>query len=76
MVMSFVERVNQGESLASWLNWLSVSPLLCAGLCAWGTYHLAEKEYSGPSRGFHNVTTKLCCVQHALHSLDDNLSTV
>ena len=24
--MSFVERVNQGESLASWLNWLTEPP--------------------------------------------------
>ena len=26
VVMSFVERVNQGESLASWLNWLTEPP--------------------------------------------------
>ena len=27
--MSFVERVNQGESLASWLYWLSEPPAVC-----------------------------------------------
>ena len=27
--MSFVERVNQGESLASWLNWLTEPPAVC-----------------------------------------------
>ena len=27
--MSFVERVNQGESLASWVNWLTVPPAVC-----------------------------------------------
>ena len=27
--MSFVERVNQGESLASWLNWLTKPPAVC-----------------------------------------------
>ena len=27
--MSFVERVNQGESLASWLNWLTDPPAVC-----------------------------------------------
>ena len=27
--MSFVERVNQGESLASWLNWLNEPPAVC-----------------------------------------------
>ena len=27
--MSFVERVNQGETLASWLNWLTEPPAVC-----------------------------------------------
>ena len=27
--MSFVERVNQGESLTSWLNWLTEPPAVC-----------------------------------------------
>ena len=27
--MSFVERVNQGESLASWFNWLTEPPAVC-----------------------------------------------
>ena len=27
--MSFVEMVNQGESLASWLNWLTEPPAVC-----------------------------------------------
>ena len=39
--------VNQVESLVNWLNWLTV-PLLCAGLWSWGTYQLAQKEFTGP----------------------------
>ena len=29
VVMYFVERVNQGESLASWLDWLTEPPAVC-----------------------------------------------
>ena len=29
VVMSFLETVNQGESLASWLNWLTGPPAVC-----------------------------------------------
>ena len=32
VVMSFVEKVNQGESLASWLNWLTEPPAVCWSL--------------------------------------------
>ena len=63
MVKSFAERVNQGESLASWLNWLT-DPLLCAGLWSLGTYHPAEKGYTGPFQRPSERTTKLCCAQH------------
>ena len=55
----FCGRVNQGESLASWVNWL-----LCVGLWSWVTYHFAEKGILDPSRGLQNVTTRLCCAQH------------
>ena len=47
VLMSFVERVNQGESLDHWLNWLT-DPLLCASLWSCGTYHLGQKESAGP----------------------------
>ena len=47
VVMSLVERVSQGESLASWLDWLT-EPLLCAGLWSWETYQPAEKGYNEP----------------------------
>ena len=29
VVMSFVERVNQGESLVNWLKWLTEPPAVC-----------------------------------------------
>ena len=53
-MMSFVERVNQGESLASWLNWLTEPPAVCwsviMGDLSWkGVYWTLPKAFrTGP----------------------------
>ena len=56
VVMYFVERVNQGECLASWLNWLT-EPLLCVLVCDHGDFSpdwkgvywtLLEAFWTGP----------------------------
>ena len=44
--MSFVERVNQGESLASWLNLLTEPPAVCWSVIIGDI--IAEKGYTGP----------------------------
>ena len=43
--MFFVEMVKQGESLASWLNWLTETPAVC-----WSVImgDLAGMGYTGP----------------------------
>ena len=45
--MSFVERVNQGESLASGLNWLTEPPAVCWSVIM-GAYKPSGKGKSAP----------------------------
>ena len=45
--MSFVERVNQGESLASWLNWLTEPPAVRWSVIM-GDLSASCKRYTGP----------------------------
>ena len=62
--MSFVERVNQGESLASWLNWLTVPPAVCwsvimgdlSASCKGENWALPKAFRTGPgSCAVHNM---------------------
>ena len=48
--MSFVERVNQGESLASWLNWLTEPPAVCWSVIV-GDLSASCKGDTGPFQG-------------------------
>ena len=45
--MSFVERVNQGESLANWLNWLTEPPAVSWSVIM-GDLSASGKGKSGP----------------------------
>ena len=64
--MSFVESVNQGESLASWLNWLTEPPC-CVLVCDHGRLiNQLKRSFLDPSKGLQNGSTKLCCAQHDL----------
>ena len=83
--MSFMERVNQGESLVSWLNWLTEPPAVC-----WSV--IMGDLSPGPKGVFWTrpEATKLSCARHeqaitwanvdsdVFHhttSLDDNMLT-
>ena len=62
VVMSFVERINQGESLASWLNWFTEPPAV--------SWSVIMGDLSPCWKGVfwtltEDRTTKLCCAQHA-----------
>ena len=46
-----------------------LSPLLCAGLWSWGTYRLAEKEYTGPFQRPSERDIEVPCI-HANPVLD------
>ena len=62
--MSFVERVNQGESLASWLNWLTEAPS-CVLVCDHGgLISQLKRGFLDPFKGLQNGSTKLSCAQH------------
>ena len=62
--MSFVERVNQTESLANWLNWLTEPPAVCWSVimgdlsASWkGVYWTLPKAFrtGPPSCAVHNM---------------------
>ena len=67
VVISFVEMVNQGESLASWLNWLTEPPAVCWSVimgdlsASWkGVYWTLPKAFrtGPPSCVVHSMVTR------------------
>ena len=69
--MSFVERVNQGESLASWLNWLTEPPAVSRSVIMG---HLTA-IWKGEIWAFPNAfrTGPGSCAVHGMHSSPENL---
>ena len=67
--MSFVERVNQGESLASGLNWLTEPPAVSWSLIMGHLSAIWKRGNLDPSKCLQNGSRKLCCAQHALAKL-------
>ena len=66
--MSFVERVNQGESLASWLNWLTEPPAVCWSVIM-GDLSASCKGDTGPfQRPSERVQEAVLCTAWNLHS--------
>ena len=77
--MTFVERVNQGESLASWLDWLTEPPAVCWSVmmgdlsASWKgvSWTLPEAFRTGPpSCAVHSMWTGDTVV-NSLWSCDD-----
>ena len=72
--MSFVERVNQGESLASWLNWLTEPPAVCWSVimgdlsASWkGVYWTLPTAFrtGQPSSAVHSMIESWCVVTYS-----------
>ena len=62
--MSFVERVNQCESLASWLHWLTEPPAVCWSVIM-GDFSASWKvENWALPKAFRTGSRKLCCAQY------------
>ena len=69
--MSFVEKVNHGESLISWLNWLTESPAVCWSVIMGdlspglkGVYCIHPKAFrtgppSCPVQGMHKFSRRV-----------------
>ena len=68
--MSFVERVNQSESLASWLNWLTDSPAVCWSVIM-GGLSASWKGVTGPfQRPSERVQEAVLCTAWTNHYLN------
>ena len=52
VVMYFVGRVNQGESLVNWLNWLTEPPALCWSLIMRDLSHGSKDVYCTRPKAF------------------------
>ena len=63
--MSFVERVNQGESLASWLNWLTEPPAVCWSVIM-GDLSASCKGDTGPFQKAFRTRPGSCAV-HSMY---------